>query len=97
VAQLKTCTVAHQKNGIKRSVDVQAVTLFEAAVLGMTDLGMDIGDDNYGSLEITVKSPEVKHEVAIPKVKEWYVGKATSRKRRLQMVLYEKRYGKGTR
>jgi hypothetical protein len=70
---LKTCRVSYRDpDRVTHTVDVTASSLYEAAVLAIKAFEIaEWVDLPRGSLEISVTSPAVKHEVSIAKVTNW--------------------------
>jgi hypothetical protein len=78
--------------GVTHSVDVSASSLYEAAVLGLKAFEQTgWADHPVGSMEIVVKSPAVKHRVAVAQVMNWLRSagrpKETAQKARLRAIL----------
>jgi hypothetical protein len=73
VPELRTCTVSYRDlEGITHTVEVSAASLYEAAVLGMKAFEQLRWSDNpVGCMEVTVRSPAVKHQVPVIKVTNW--------------------------
>jgi len=63
--------------GIRHSVEVQAETLFEAAVVALQVLKSDSWTDPIGPstrLDIEVREPVTKHTVTLLQVERWLQG-----------------------
>ena len=73
VPELRSCTVSYKDmEGITHTVEVTASSLYEAAVLGMKAFEQSgWADHPVGCMEITVKSPAVKHRVPVVQVTNW--------------------------
>lgn len=73
MAALRSCTVSYRDSeGVTHTVDVSAASLYEAAVLGLKafeDTGW--ADHPVGELDVIVKSPAVRHQVPVVRVKNW--------------------------
>jgi len=77
---LRTCTVTFTDvRGIRHGVDVQAESLFEAAVLALQILRKDGWVEQIGpstKLEVEVREPCTKHTVTMLQVQRWLDGAA---------------------
>jgi hypothetical protein len=73
VPELRSCTVSYKDmEGITHTVEVTASSLYEAAVFGMKAFEQSgWADHPVGCMEITVKSPAVKHRVPVVQVTNW--------------------------
>lgn len=61
--------------GVKRTVEVNAESLFEAAVLAIHAFRKDEWTDFVANvLELAIREPAVKHQVSIAQVKRWLEG-----------------------
>jgi hypothetical protein len=66
-------------DGIRHSVEIEAKSLYEAAVLAMSTFRHhDCQPGPASQLEIRVTSPSVTHTVTVKKVREWLEGGAKS-------------------
>lgn len=79
----RICTVSFtDSDGISHAVDVTAATLYEAAVFAVAEFRRArLFDAHVGPgtrLTVSVKQPEVKHEIQFGKVQEWLCGGARS-------------------
>jgi hypothetical protein len=96
---LRACTVSFTgPTGIRRSVDVQAETLFEAAGLGLSLLRQAEWIDPIAPgtpLEVKVKAPETTHSVTLGQLQRWCEGAGVPdeiiRKQRVKELLAVKR------
>jgi hypothetical protein len=79
-------------SGIRHSVEVQAESLYEAAVLAVHTLREhDCEPGEISKLEVEIRS-SVKHEITLKRVRQWLNGGAKSpkeavRKERLRELL----------
>lgn len=85
-------------NGIRHSVEVQAESLYEAAVHGVCRLSADPWLDRIGPatmLEIEVCEPATKHAISLQQVERWLASTNSSpleasRKAKLKMMLVQR-------
>ena len=93
---LRTCTVTFTNTrGIRHSADVQAESLFEAAVLAILILRRDGWSEQIGPatrLDVEVPEPVTRHTVTLLQVERWLNGATTSpnqkvRRERLRRML----------
>jgi hypothetical protein len=78
---MKSCVVSYQDHDkIRRSVEVTAETLFEAAALGLKALNVPIRNSGALAIDIKVKSPETTHTVSGSSLKEWLARQGRSPK-----------------
>jgi len=77
---VRACVVSFlDSDGIRHSVEVQAGSLYEAAVLAMSTFRQhDCQPGLASQLEVRVTSPSVMHTVTVKKVREWLEGGAKS-------------------
>src|SRR4051812_19686507 len=93
----KTCTVGFVgPSGIRHSVEVEAETLYEAAVLATCRFRKDIWGEavaNGTRLDIDIREPATKHSVTLQQVERWLAspGKPyeASRKAKLKLMLVQ--------
>ena len=82
---VRKCSIAFlDHEGIRHTTNIEAETLFEAAVLGICafrDHGCQPGDG--ASLEIEVAGPSVTHTLTPARVQEWLQSSAKSPKDRI--------------
>jgi hypothetical protein len=86
-------------HGIRHSTEVEAETLYEAAVLGVRRLSDDIWIERIGPatiLEIEVREPSTSHRLSLAQVERWLGGATPSpadaaRKAKLKMMLVQRR------
>jgi hypothetical protein len=93
---LRTCTVSFKDmRGIRHSVDVEAESLYEAAVLAVQRLRRDPWTEQVGNatvLDIEIREPATTHSLTIQQVERWLAGKTTNpnealKKAKLKMML----------
>jgi hypothetical protein len=96
---LRTCRVTFvDGRGVRHGVDVQAESLFEAAILGLQILRRDTWVEQIGPstrLEVEVREPVTRHVVTLLQVQRWLDGATPSpnervRKDRLKQILATK-------
>jgi hypothetical protein len=96
---VRTCVVAFtDARGIRHSVEVEAESLYEAAVLGICRLNADPWTQRIGKatvLDIDVREPSAKHAISVPQVERWLGGATTNpteamKKAKLRMMLVQK-------
>jgi hypothetical protein len=72
---LRACTVAFRGvSGVRHSVDLDAESVYEAAIRGIALLKKESWTDAIGSgmeLEVTVREPSTTHTVTIAHLKQW--------------------------
>ncbi len=85
------------QRGIRHSVDVQAESLFEAAVMAIQTFRQDPWMERVGPatvLDVEVRQPATRHAVTLQQVERW-LGGATpnpveaSKKAKLKMLLVQ--------
>jgi hypothetical protein len=78
---MATCFVSYlDTSGIRHSVEVQADSLYEAAVLALRVFKLhDVEPGDMRSLEIEVRS-SVTHSLTVKRIKEWLNGGARTPK-----------------
>ena len=92
---LRVCTVSFKGvSGVRHAVDVEAETLYEAAVLAVSRFRQDIWGDVVASgatLDIEVREPAVKHSLTLAQVERWLTSPSTpyeaSKKAKLKLML----------
>lgn len=96
---LRTCAVSFTDvKGIRHSVEVEAESLYEAAVLGTRRLNDDPWIEKIGSatvLDIEPREPTAKHSISLQQVERWLAGATTnpneaSKKAKLKMMLVQR-------
>ena len=81
--------------GIRHATEVEAESLFEAAVLGIRRLNEDPWLEKVGPatvLEVEVRNPGTTHAISLQQVERWLAGATTnpnkaSKKVKLKMLL----------
>src|SRR5688572_30389112 len=95
----KACSVSFTgPSGVRHSVEVEAESLYEAAVLGVRRLNQNIWSENVGPatvLDIEVREPGSRHSISLQQVERWLAGATTnpneaSKKAKLKMMLVQK-------
>ena len=95
---LRTCSVSYlDHRGIRHAVDVQAESLFEAAVLAVQHFRQDPWLERVGPatvLEVEVRQPATRHAVTLQQVERWLAGATpnpteASKKAKLKMILVQ--------
>jgi hypothetical protein len=94
---VRWCTVSYRGvSGIRHSVDVEAETLYEAAVIAVARFRQDIWGEAVASgtaLEVEVREPSTKHSLTLQQVERWLASSGTpadaSKKAKLKMMLVQ--------
>jgi hypothetical protein len=96
---LKACAVSFTDlRGIRHTAEVEAESLYEAAVQGILRLNQDPWIERIGpstKLEIEVREPAVKHGLSVEQVERW-LGGATknpteaTKKAKLKLMLVQR-------
>ena len=95
----RPCTVSFKDaRGIRHSADVEAESLYEAAVLGVRRLNDDPWTERIGPstvLDIEVREPSTKHALSLQQVERWLAGATANpgesmRKAKLKMLLVQR-------
>jgi hypothetical protein len=93
---VRICEVSFKDHrGVRHGVEVQAETLYEAAVMAVGALRSDPWIERVGPstiLDIEVREPGTKHAISLQQVERWLDGATrspneASRKARLKMML----------
>jgi len=96
---LKVCAVSFtDMRGIKHSAEVEAESLYEAAVQGIRRLNQDPWMDRIGpgtKLEVEVREPAVKHALSVEQVERWLAGATknpteATKKAKLKLLLVQR-------
>ena len=78
----RTCAVSFADvRGIRHTVEVQAESLFEAAILAVRTFRTDPWTEHVGPatvLDIEVREPTAKHAITMMQVKGWLEGASAS-------------------
>jgi hypothetical protein len=83
--------------GIRHTVEVEAESLYEAAVLGVRRFRKDPWIERVGEatvLDVEVREPSARHAISLAQVERWLSGATpnpseASRKARLKMMLVQ--------
>lgn len=79
---VRICAVSFADvRGIRHTVEVQAESLFEAAILAVRTLRGDPWIEHVGPatvLDIEVREPAAKHAITMHQVERWLAGSPTS-------------------
>jgi len=92
---LRACTVSFRgASGIRHSIDVEAETLYEAAVMAVTRFRRDIWGEAVAAgttLEVEVREPSTKHSLTLQQVERWLASPGTpheaSKKAKMKLML----------
>ena len=96
---LKRCAVSFTDvRGIRHSADVEAESLYEAAVQGIRRLNQDPWIERIGpgtKLEIEVHEPSTKHVLSVDQVERWLAGATANpteatKKKKLKLLLVQR-------
>jgi len=96
---LKQCVVSFtDARGIRHSAEVEAESLYEAAVQGIRRLNQDPWIERIGPgtrLDIDVREPSAKHAVTVSQVERWLAGATTNpteaiKKKKLKLLLVQR-------
>ena len=96
---VRVCRVSFTDHrGVCHSVEVEAESLHEAAVLGIPRLNQDPWLEKIGPatlLEIEVREPSTTHAISLQQVERWLAGATTNpneatKKAKLKMMLVQK-------
>jgi hypothetical protein len=92
----RVCVVSFKDaRGIRHAAEVEAESLYEAAVLGITRLNADPWLEKIGPatmLEVEVRNPGTIHTIALQQIERWLAGATANpndamRKAKLKMML----------
>jgi hypothetical protein len=93
---VRSCTVSFRGvSGIRHSVDLDAESVYDAAIRGLALLRRDGWVDSVGSateLEVQVREPATRHSVSVQQLRRWCDAIAASpaetiRKAKLKQLL----------
>lgn len=92
---LRACTVSFKgASGIRHSIDVEAETLYEAAVMAVTRFRRDIWGEAVAAgttLEVEVREPSTTHSLTFQQVERWLASPGTpheaSKKAKMKLML----------
>ena len=84
--------------GIKQSAEVEAESLYEAAVQGIRRLNQDPWMERIGpgtKLEVEVREPAVRHALSVEQVERWLAGATknpteATKKAKLKLLLVQR-------
>jgi hypothetical protein len=95
---IRNCSVSFSdQRGIRHAVEVQAESLFEAAVLAIQTFRQDPWLERIGPatvLDVEVRQPAARHAVTLQQVERWLAGATpnpseASKKAKLKMLLVQ--------
>jgi hypothetical protein len=95
---IRTCSVSFTDHrGIRHTVDVQAESLFEAAVFAVQTFRQDPWLERIGpatALDVEVRQPATRHAVTLQQVERWLAvatpnPSEASKKAKLKMILVQ--------
>jgi hypothetical protein len=92
---LRACTVSFRGvSGIRHSIDVEADSLYEAAVVAVARFRADIWGEavaNGTALEVEVREPSTKHSLTLLQIERWLATSGSpyemSKKAKLKVLL----------
>jgi hypothetical protein len=96
---LKQCAVSFTDvRGIRHTADVEAESLYEAAVQGIRRLNQDPWIERIGpstKLEIEVREPSARHMLTVEQVERWLAGSTknpteATKKKKLKLLLVQR-------
>ena len=96
---LKQCAVSFTDiRGIRHSAEVEAESLYEAAVQGIRRLNQDPWIERIGpatKLDIEVREPATKHTLTVEQVERWLAGTTknpteATKKKKLKLLLVQR-------
>jgi hypothetical protein len=96
---LRLCSVSFvDARGVRHAVDVEAESLYEAAVMGIRRLNAEPWVEKVGPatvLDIEAREPGARHSVSLQQVERWLAGATTnpneaSKKAKLKMLLLQR-------
>jgi hypothetical protein len=96
---LKACAVSFTDiRGIRHTAEVEAESLYEAAVQGIRRLNQDPWIERIGPgtrLDIEVREPAVKHALSVEQVERWLAGATknpteATKKAKLKLLLVQR-------
>src|SRR5258707_14526193 len=95
---IRLCVVSFADvRGIKHSVDVEAESLYEAAILGVSRFRKDPWIERIGEstvIDVEVREPATKHALSLKQIDRWLSGvtanpSEASKKAKLKMMLIQ--------
>jgi hypothetical protein len=96
---LKLCAVSFTDlRGIRHTADVEAESLYEAAVQGIRRLYQDPWIERIGpgtKLEVEVREPSARHVLSVDQVERWLAGATANpteatKKKKLKLLLVQR-------
>ena len=96
---IKACSVSFTDvRGIKHTAEVEAESLYEAAVQGIRRLNQDPWLERIGpgtKLEIEIREPSARHSITVEQVERWLAGATRSpteatKKAKLKLLLIQR-------
>ena len=96
---LKLCAVSFTDlRGIRHTADVEAESLYEAAVQGIRRLNQDPWIERIGpgtKLEVEVREPSARHVLSVDQVERWLAGATANpteatKKKKLKLLLIQR-------
>ena len=96
---LKQCAVSFTDiRGIRHTADVEAESLYEAAVHGIRRLNQDPWIERIGpgtKLEVEVREPSARHILSVEQVERWLAGATANpteatKKKKLKLLLVQR-------
>jgi|SRR6478735_9158873 hypothetical protein len=96
---LKQCAVSFTDvRGIRHTADVEAESLYEAAVQGIRRLNQDPWIERIGPgtrLEVEVREPSARHILSVEQVERWLAGATANpteatKKKKLKLLLVQR-------
>ena len=96
---LRACAVSFKdQRGIRHTAEVEAETLYEAAVFGIKRLREDPWLEPIGAstlLDVEVREPATKHSITLRQVERWLAGvtrspRDASKRAKLKMMLLKR-------
>ncbi len=96
---VKLCVVSFADlRGIKHSVEVEAESLYEAAVQGIRRLNQDPWIERIGpgtTLQVEVREPSATHAITVEQVERWLAGVTknpteATKKAKLKLLLVQR-------
>jgi hypothetical protein len=96
---LRLCSVSFvDARGIRHSVEVEAESLYEAAVMGIRRLNAEPWVERIGPatvLDVEARQPGARHSLSLQQIERWLSGATTnpneaSKKAKLKMLLLQR-------
>ena len=96
---VKACAVSFTDlRGIRHTAEVEAESLYEAAVPGVRRLNQDPWRERIGpgtKLEIEIREPSAKHSITVEQVERWLAGATrnppeATKKAKLKLLLVQR-------